>query len=387
MLRLPVLLLCFIYIFFPLPAQAAPGYLNNNNLLMLPLRQTFEALGYTVRWQDGTTGLQRGSQTVMLFDGEEYYLAGEQLQPLRVLPRKVNGSIYISECFLQEVASLRSQSREIGSSSYKLVYSTEPQTDGSAVSFSVQGVLFDPYEYAREAVLDVPILMYHMIDDPARYSGIGHYEKYLVHPEQFRDQLRWLRDNGYEAVTLLDLHAHRVNGKPLREKPVIITFDDGYACVYHNALPELLRYDMTGTVFVCSGWLTGDRHLSPEMLRTLHEKGLEIGSHSVTHANLLELTPPEAAWEIVQSRIELEAVLGSRPDFFSYPYGAFRAEIINLVRESGYLGAVTASGGENSCPQDLYRLGRIFIAYQDDLDSFAQKVQALTGADRTLTAE
>ena len=370
------LLILFTALVLPSLCQAAPGYLNNNQVLMLPLRQTFETLGYAVHWFDGSIQLARGENTVIFQYNRESYLHQEQVKPFTVLPRMMNGTIYVSQCFVEEVASFTQEEKEMDGDQFKLVFKNDDSANYPGSLHTLQGELFHPYTYANHGVQRVPVLMYHMVDDPARYRGLGHYIRYLVHPDQFRAQLRWLRENGYNTVTLQDLYAHRQKGKPLPENPVILTFDDGYACAYQHALPELVRYDMVGTFFVCSENMDGKRYLSAEMLVKMHKKGMEVGSHSMTHANLVKISLEHAATEIAQSKADLEALTGGEVQFFSYPYGAFNPAVQQLVEKSGYLGAVTTSMGYAAMQEDMMKMKRVFIGYFDELEQFAGKVGA-----------
>ncbi len=369
---LVVLLLIF---FVPSVVQAGEAYLNRNNVLMLPLRDTFEELGYTVSWNDGNINLEKNDQSLVFKYGRDNYLYDNKVTSFTVLPNKINSTIYVSKDFVEQVTSLTGESKELDEDQYKLVLNKDGGSLKETASHLLEGELFDPYRYTRDTVEQVPILMYHMIDDPANYSGIGHYKKYLVHPDAFKKQLRWLRETGYNPVTMQELYAHRVQGEPILENPVIITLDDGYSCAYHNALPELMRYDMVGSVFVCSGNLDGERYLSEEMLQQLSKQGIEVGSHSITHANLLEISLEEAEKEIQKSKAELEEIIETDVQFFSYPYGAYNQEIINLVQESGYLGAVTISSRDNSLENDFFQLSRVSIDHDETLEDFAEKVQ------------
>ncbi len=187
------LLLLLTALVLPSLCQAAPAYLNNNQVLMLPLRQTFETLGYTVHWFDGSIQLGREEDKVIFQYDRESYLHQDQVKPFAVLPRMMNSTIYVSQCFVEEVASFTREKKETDGEQLKLVLKNDNSSGHPGSRHTLQGELFHPYTYADHAVQKVPVLMYHMVDDPARYRGIGHYIRYLVHPDQFRAQLRWLR--------------------------------------------------------------------------------------------------------------------------------------------------------------------------------------------------
>ena len=138
----------------------------------------------------------------------------------------------------------------------------------------------------------VPILMYHEITAEPTSTG-----RLAVSPDAFARQLRFLKAAGYSALTAGQFAS--LAGTSLPAKPVVLTFDDGFADFYDNALPLLLRYGFTGTLFVTSGWTGGSgeylsKHRPPGMLtgaqvREIADAGIEIGAHSVTHPPLDQL--------------------------------------------------------------------------------------------------
>ena len=161
----------------------------------------------------------------------------------------------------------------------------------------------------REIV--VPILMYHRIGVPSP-GAPSMTRRLTVHPADFARQMRWLKRNGYRTVTQRELFEALFRGRRLGRKPIVITFDDGYSDVLHRASPVLVRFGMRATAYVISGRTTnGDRvFLTWRQLHALERRGIEIGSHTVTHADLTSLSDREALRELVQSRRALERRLG-----------------------------------------------------------------------------
>jgi peptidoglycan/xylan/chitin deacetylase (PgdA/CDA1 family) len=196
----------------------------------------------------------------------------------------------------------------------------------------------------RELV--VPILMYHRIR--VAPPGTPSMERRLtVDPAVFARQMRWLKGHGYRAVTQRELFDALFHGQRLGPKPILITFDDGYSDVFHNALPVLARLDMHATAYVISGrTLRSDRvFLTWHLLRALERRGIEIGSHSVTHRDLTTLSDPDALRELVRSRRALERQLRHPVQWLAYPYGAYDVRIERLARQAGYVLAVTTEYG------------------------------------------
>lgn len=193
---------------------------------------------------------------------------------------------------------------------------------------------------------DVPVLMYHRIDRLT--SVLAPITRALtVSPPRFADEMEWLRDHGFHAISQLQLFDALEHGAALPPKPVLITFDDGYRDVLWNAAPVLARLHMRATAYVITGRLSGPdtSFLTWPELRRLEGFGVEIGSHTVHHRELTMLSDAEAAFELAASRQALERHLGHPVQWFAYPEGAEDAHAASLVAAAGYVLAVTTQGG------------------------------------------
>ena len=194
--------------------------------------------------------------------------------------------------------------------------------------------------------LRVPILMYHRID-VLRPSLPAITRSLTVAPADFAAQMRWLKAHRYHAVTQLQLFDALERGRKLPPKPVVITFDDGYRDVLFNAAPLLRRLRMPATAYVITDRISGSdvSFLSWAMLHALEQDGVEIGSHTVSHAEIPTLTDPTALRELIQSRHALELHLHHPVQWFAYPAGKFDAHSEQLVHQAGYVLAVTTQPG------------------------------------------
>jgi peptidoglycan/xylan/chitin deacetylase (PgdA/CDA1 family) len=168
-----------------------------------------------------------------------------------------------------------------------------------------------------------------------------------VRPVDFARQMRWLKQHGYRTITQRELYDALFLGKRLGPKPILITFDDGYSDVFHEALPVLKRLDMRATAYVISGrTLRSDTvFLTWHLLRALERDGFEIGSHTITHRDLTSLSDNEVLRELVQSRRAFERRLGHPVQWLAYPFGAYDSRIERLARRAGYVLAVTTEQG------------------------------------------
>jgi peptidoglycan/xylan/chitin deacetylase (PgdA/CDA1 family) len=158
-----------------------------------------------------------------------------------------------------------------------------------------------------------------------------------------------LRDWGYTFVSFGELAelVARKNGAG----HVALTFDDGFADNLHTLAPLLTEEGATATVFVVTGWAgaphplwNGARILTEDEVRTLHAAGVEIGAHTVTHADLTTLSRDEAATELLESRRWLEAVIAAEVTTAAYPYGRATEETIAACADAGIVAACRTSG-------------------------------------------
>ncbi len=221
----------------------------------------------------------------------------------------------------------------------------------------------------------MPILMYHHIAEcPSESSA---HAGLWVSPELFEEQLRWLRARGYVGLTVHQLALALRGEADLPRRWVVITFDDGWRDNYTHAWPLLREYGFPATIYVSTGRLRDsetqgkpDEMMSAEEFRELARAGIEIGAHTRTHPKLTRLSDGEARGEIVGSRDDLAQILGEPPASFSYPYGAFSPRIERIVREAGFLSAVSTIRDNQVRPSQLYHLPRVMVMRSTTLDRY-----------------
>jgi len=229
----------------------------------------------------------------------------------------------------------------------------------------------------------IVILMYHMIAKTNKKIE----KRYALSPDRFRRQLRYLKYKGYTPISLDDLHEYFVRRAiSLPQKPVIITFDDGYMDNYENAFPILKEYGFPATVFIISGfvgntnvWMKGEGY--PERpimgwreIEDMKKGGITIGSHTINHPRLSTLRTEDARAEIDGSKKFLEDKLAVPVNHFAYPYGDVNASIMHMVKETGYKTACSTRSGFNSDGIDLFELRRLEIYGTDSLVRFGIKL-------------
>jgi len=211
----------------------------------------------------------------------------------------------------------------------------------------------------------VPVVMYHGVTNDVWGST-----DLFVRPEDLDAQLQYLADNGYTPIWFEDLaHVDQI------EKPVILTFDDGYADNYHELFPLLQKYGMKATIFVVTGTIDyNPRNLTSEQIRELSDSGLvSIQSHTVTHPYLGQLTPEEQEWELTQSKLALLRLTGKEPYVICYPAGSYNKDTLELAKAYYRMG-VDMNGGTYWTGDDPYEVSRWYFARSHSLERFVYMV-------------
>ena len=203
-------------------------------------------------------------------------------------------------------------------------------------------------------IREIPVLNYHKVDSL--------YHALSLSPQEFDEQMQYLYENGFMTINPDQLMAYLKSGKPLPEKPILITFDDGYLDNYTNAYPILQKYGFTATIFVVTNLVNQDeRFMTWDQIREMQKNGFVFGSHTVNHVPLTSLSKEEIKKELRDSREEMAKQLGKAPRYFAYPTGAYTLEIEDMAREAGYKAAFTIHYGRVGADSDLFALERIPI--------------------------
>jgi len=208
----------------------------------------------------------------------------------------------------------------------------------------------------------VAILAYHHVG--AAPPGASKPELW-VRPALLRRQLRALGHAGYEAVTLDRVWRAWHGRATLPARPVVISFDDGYASQAGAAARALTARGWPGVLNLQLNRLDAPGGLSRAQVRSLIAAGWEIDAHSVTHPDLRRVTAQRLRGEVDGSRRTLQAAFGVPANFFAYPYGRQDPRVRAAVRRAGFLGATTTQRKLASPAADPFALGRVLVAADD----------------------
>lgn len=211
-------------------------------------------------------------------------------------------------------------------------------------------------------VIRVPILMYHYISVPPPDADKYRLDLSVL-PDAFETQMDYLAINGYHPIRLLDLAEYLLKGTALPDKPIVLTFDDGYADNYANAFPVLRNHKFTGTFFVITQFVDENRwgYMNWAQLEEMAKAGMEIGSHSLDHPELRGKSRAFQFHQLVDSKQMIETRLGTSVLSFAYPAGKYDANTISVLGSGGYLSAVTEIQGTNQSSDHIYEFQRIRI--------------------------
>jgi peptidoglycan/xylan/chitin deacetylase (PgdA/CDA1 family) len=217
--------------------------------------------------------------------------------------------------------------------------------------------------------LEVPILMYHMVDlspPPA-----GPYSAALtVSTSDFELEMDYLAGHGFSPVTLEDIYTAMAGRRVLPPKPVAITFDDGNKDNFTVAFPILRAHGFVATFFVITGSVGNKLSMTWDDLRTMQAAGMAVESHTYDHKDLRTLDAAALRQELAGSRDSIAAHLGRVPLVLCYPGGKYNETVIAAAQAAGYLMAVTTNPGKRLDPAHRYEWPRVRVYAHESLRLF-----------------
>ena len=216
----------------------------------------------------------------------------------------------------------------------------------------------------------VSVFMYHMIGDEQGNAAI-------MTEANLRIQMNYLRDHGYHPITMQELYDYVTKGAPLPEKPVCITFDDGYLDSYTIVYPMMKEYGFPWTLFL----ITDDvgkpyNRMTWDQLREMaNSHTVTIASHTLSHPKLHNLaTRAEKEKEIVDANKALKYQLGIDNAWLAYPYGDYDDEVIDICKKAGIKMAVTTDAGRVHVGSFPYDLKRAYIGNDISIARFSERL-------------
>jgi peptidoglycan/xylan/chitin deacetylase (PgdA/CDA1 family) len=219
--------------------------------------------------------------------------------------------------------------------------------------------------------LMIPVLLYHSVSDRSAPGGSWG----AVSRAQFEAHLDVIAASRRDSLTISALAAMLRGERPLVERPIVITFDDGYSDTY-EAVEALRARGLCSTVYVTTGEVGREDRLSPEQIASLADlPGVELGAHAVRHRRLDELDEAELEDEVTRSKRELARLASRSVDSFSYPHGAYDGRVRNAVIGAGYRSATSVKNAVSHLDDDPFAIARFTVTAGTSTQRITQVLQ------------
>jgi len=244
-------------------------------------------------------------------------------------------------------------------------YAASPQAPATTIAPSQEDAYDAEVFFRREKEARVPIIMYHLVTENSRYVG-----KYGIRPSQLEEDLKYLKENGYNTVVMQDLINFVENGKRLPKNPIVLTFDDGNSSDYKYLFPLLKEYDMKAVISIigsATDKYTPQQEKNPTakfpnltwpQVKEMHDSGLvEVQSHGYdVHGSAgsgklkresAETYHGRLAADLTKLQDLCEEHLGEKPSTFCYPLGIISKGSHAVLEELGFVASLSCQEGIN----------------------------------------
>lgn len=212
----------------------------------------------------------------------------------------------------------------------------------------------------------IPVLMYHKIGDDKDNDAV-------IREDLFREQMKFLKDNGYNPLTMDQLYDYVVNGAAVPEKPVVLTFDDGYADTYSIVYAIMKEYGFAATVFINPGDV-GTR-LTWDQVREMHKNGITISNHGFQHIEMGQLSEAKQIENITKAQEALAKEVGIKDNpWFCYPYGDKNEFTDAATKKAGIKMSMAMKSGWAHTGDNPYNILRVWVGNAVDIKHFEERI-------------
>jgi peptidoglycan/xylan/chitin deacetylase (PgdA/CDA1 family) len=217
-------------------------------------------------------------------------------------------------------------------------------------------------------VRTLPVLLYHSISDDAS----SEVARFAISPKVFDDHMRHLEEEGYSSMRVTEfLPVLQGRSEVLPDRPVLVTFDDGFRDFLTNAVPIMQRHGIASTLYATTGFMgdgevpgtnrSGDRMLTWGDLAEVASQGVEVGGHTHTHPMLDTLPRAGARDEVTRCKELIEHHLTAPVASFAYPHGYSSAWVRRVVAEAGYTSACAVKNAMSHTGDDPFAIARLML--------------------------
>ncbi len=219
----------------------------------------------------------------------------------------------------------------------------------------------------------IPVLLYHSVEERPRRRDRRH----TVSPAEFAAHADAVVASGRTPLCITELATALRGERDLPDRPVAITFDDGYANTY-EAVMALLRRELSATVYVTTGGIAARNRLSPFRLAELANLPfVEVGAHAVHHWRLDELCDRELVAEVRGSKAKIEQLTQVDVNSFAYPHGAYDQRVRAAVIAAGYTSAAAVKNAVSHSADDAYAIARWTVTAKTPAHRIAQVLEGV----------
>ena len=214
----------------------------------------------------------------------------------------------------------------------------------------------------------IPVLYYHSVNNEVQ-------NEVTITPETLKKELKYIKDKGYTTLSINEVNEYLLNNKPIPEKSILITFDDGYMDNYYYAFPILKELNMKATIFCITSELDGSYYLSEDAIKEMSQNNIDIESHTVNHKHLDKLNYKEQLEEVIKSKSKLENITGKKVDAIAFPFGDYNNDSISAAKKDGYTIAFTTNNGFATRDDNPLELHRIYVSSLYDFNTFTSLLE------------
>lgn len=211
--------------------------------------------------------------------------------------------------------------------------------------------------------MNIPVLMYHAVSDDCWGC-----QELFVSPSTMEEELKYLVENDYDPIWFEDL-AHIED----YDKPVLLTFDDGYDDNYTELFPLLQKYQVKATIFVIGRDTNDSPHkMNGEQIREISDSGLvSVQAHGYTHDNMDAMDEETLRFEMEETKKIISRLTGKTPYVLCYPSGRFSSLTLDLVDEYYNFGIKMNGGLYNTAMDSVYQISRYYVPRGLGISAFA----------------
>jgi peptidoglycan/xylan/chitin deacetylase (PgdA/CDA1 family) len=182
--------------------------------------------------------------------------------------------------------------------------------------------------------------------------------------------MQYLKDHGYTPLSMDQLYSFLKEDGALPEKPVVLTFDDGYVGNYTYAFPILKEFGFKATIFMISDCIDLGPYMTSAQIKEMASYGIDIESHTTNHCDLSKMSLKAQTADLEKSKEKLEHLLNKPIDYLAYPYGKYNMNTRKAAAAAGYKLGFSIHGNLTDKKDNPYNLDRLYVSNNNSMADF-----------------